>query len=312
MIASPDAAAPTTAHDHEHHQADTYAARMQAWAHELVLQIIESNLPLTELSRLSQIPFQTLREYVSTPEVQTEIDAYEELVALRARLVGQTARPISIRRMLDVLETPTPRPLGRDPESDQRALHRHAELIMRTAAAIARESRALAPKPTTARTKTRPQPNPAKAAPERTNPNDPVPGNTGPGSTALQSGVDAASTISHPSADQNTKPHITTPNIISQDDTILDDATRGDTAPDGSALGGSASGGTALQSAVNHPDTSSHQSTEQSINDASLPNTDHDIDDSALDQDALGPSAHRASSLVTTAGSTRARDHPCA
>jgi hypothetical protein len=311
MIASPDAAAPTTAHDHEHHQADTYAARMQAWAHELVLQIIESNLPLTELSRLSQIPFQTLREYVSTPEVQTEIDAYEQLVALRARLVGQTARPISIRKMLDVLETPTPRPLGRDPESDQRALHRHAELIRRTAAAIARESRALAPKPTTPRTKTRPQPNPAKAAPESTTSNELVPGSTGPCSTALQSGVDHQDNSSHPT-DQNTTPHITTPNIISQDDTILDDATRGDTTPDGSALGGSASGGTALQSAVNHPDISSRQSTEQSVNDASLPNTDHDIDDSALDQDALGPSAHRASSLVTTSGSTRARDHPCA
>lgn len=119
----------------------------QRWAHNLVLDMLKANLPLPALAAHLNIPFDTLRQYLRLPEVRAEIDAYEELVNLRARLLGQTARPISLRRLLDVLESPAPRPVGRDPEADQRTLHRHAELIRRTATTIARESRALAPTP---------------------------------------------------------------------------------------------------------------------------------------------------------------------
>ena len=119
----------------------------QRWAHLIVLNIINANLPLDRLADYLKIPFLTLMDYINTPEVRAEIDAYDQLLTIRARLLGQTARPISLRRLLDVLESPAPGPVGRDPESDQRALHRHAELIRRTATTIARESRAFAPKP---------------------------------------------------------------------------------------------------------------------------------------------------------------------
>lgn len=117
----------------------------QRWAHLLVLDMINANLPLARLAEHLKIPFDTLVAHINTPEVQAEIDAYEQLTNLRARLLGESARPISLRKLLDVLESPAPRPSGRDPDADQRALHRHAELIRRTATTIARESRALAP-----------------------------------------------------------------------------------------------------------------------------------------------------------------------
>ncbi len=116
------------------------------WAHNLVLDMINANLPLARLADHLKVPFDTLIAHINTPEVQAEINAYEELTNLRARLLGEAARPISLRRLLDVLESPAPRLTGRDPDADQRALHRHAELIRRTATTIARESRALAPK----------------------------------------------------------------------------------------------------------------------------------------------------------------------
>lgn len=136
----------------------------QRWAHNLVLDMLEANLPLPALAHHLKIPFATLVGYIQMPEVQAEIDAYEALTQLRARLLGQTARPVSLRRLLDVLESPAPLPGHRDPESDQRALHRHAELMRRTATTIARESRALAPKPPSAR---RASPVPVKPAPTR-------------------------------------------------------------------------------------------------------------------------------------------------
>ncbi|QYK48122.1 MAG: hypothetical protein KF838_15185 [Phycisphaeraceae bacterium] len=143
MIASPD-----LTHDAPHHAtpADPISPR-QRWAHLLVLDMLRANLPLDRLAAHLNIPFLTLIDYINTPEVQAEIDAYDQLLTIRARLLGQTARPISLRKLLDVLESPAPQPTGRDPESDQRTLHRHAELIRRTATTIARESRALAPKP---------------------------------------------------------------------------------------------------------------------------------------------------------------------
>jgi hypothetical protein len=117
------------------------------WAHLLVLDMLKANLPLPALAEHLKIPFLTLIDYIHTPEVQAEIDAYESLINLRARLLGESARPISLRKLLDVLESPAPRLTGRDPDADTRALHRHAELIRRTATTIARESRALAPTP---------------------------------------------------------------------------------------------------------------------------------------------------------------------
>ena len=141
----------------------------QRWAHLLVLDIINANLPLPALAKHLNIPFDTLVDHINTPEVRSEIDAYEELCNLRARLLGEAARPISIRKLLDVLESPAPRPTGRDPEADQRTLHRHAELIRRTATTIARESRALAPKPASKHAPARPAPpverEPQKGAP---------------------------------------------------------------------------------------------------------------------------------------------------
>ncbi|MBX3367967.1 MAG: hypothetical protein KF912_11710 [Phycisphaeraceae bacterium] len=143
MIASPD-----LTHESPHHAtpADTISPR-QRWAHLLVLDMLRANLPLDRLAAHLNIPFLTLIDYINTPEVQAEIDAYDQLLTIRARLLGQTARPISLRKLLDVLESPAPQPTGRDPDADQRALHRHAELIRRTATTIARESRALVPKP---------------------------------------------------------------------------------------------------------------------------------------------------------------------
>jgi len=108
--------------------------------------MINANLPLPRLADHLKIPFDTLISYINTPEVQAEINAYEALITLRARLLGEAARPISLRRLLDVLESPAPKLSGHDPDADTRALHRHAELIRRTATTIARESRALAPK----------------------------------------------------------------------------------------------------------------------------------------------------------------------
>ncbi|MBX3367403.1 MAG: hypothetical protein KF912_08840 [Phycisphaeraceae bacterium] len=131
----------------EAHAAGDHITPRQRWAHLLVLDIINANLPLARLADHLKIPFDTLIDYIKTPEVQAEIDAYEELNALRARLLGEAARPISLRKLLDVLESPAPKLTGRDPDADQRILHRHAELIRRTATTIARESRALAPKP---------------------------------------------------------------------------------------------------------------------------------------------------------------------
>jgi hypothetical protein len=215
-----------------------------SWAHALVLDIIETNLPLPDLARHLGIPFEKLLAHINTPEVQAEINAYEELVRLRARLVGQTARPISIRKMLEVLETPTPRPLGRDPESDQRALHRHADLIRRTAAVIARESRALAPKPTSPRTKSRTQPTP------------PNPSNTVPGGAALQSGVN------HP-------------------DTSFHERTNQDITPDGSALKRSVPGGSALQSDLHRRDNSLHQNDPHALDDTTRSAADSDPDHAA-------------------------------
>ncbi|MBX3365768.1 MAG: hypothetical protein KF912_00450 [Phycisphaeraceae bacterium] len=162
MIASPD-----LAHESPHHAtpADPISPR-QRWAHLLVLDMLRANLPLDRLAAHLNIPFLTLIDYINTPEVQAEIDAYDQLLTIRARLLGQTARPISLRKLLDVLESPAPQPTGRDPDADQRALHRHAELIRRTATTIARESRALAPKPATkpAHTPT-PDQRPQKGAP---------------------------------------------------------------------------------------------------------------------------------------------------
>ncbi len=108
--------------------------------------MINANLPLARLADHLKIPFDTLVAHINTPEVQAEINAYEALINLRARLIGESARPISLRKLLDVLESPAPRPSGRDIDADQRTLHRHAELIRRTATTIARESRALAPR----------------------------------------------------------------------------------------------------------------------------------------------------------------------
>jgi hypothetical protein len=119
----------------------------ERWAHLLVLDMINANLPLPRLADHLKIPFDTLIAHINTPEVQAEINAYEALINLRARLIGEAARPISLRRLLDVLESPAPSLSGRDPDADTRALHRHAELIRRTATTIARESRALAPTP---------------------------------------------------------------------------------------------------------------------------------------------------------------------
>ncbi len=119
----------------------------QRWAHNLVLDMLKANLPLSALAAHLNIPFLTLIDYINAPEVQAEIDAYESLINLRARLLGESARPISLRKLLDVLESPAPKLTGRDPDADTRALHRHAELIRRTATTIARESRALAPTP---------------------------------------------------------------------------------------------------------------------------------------------------------------------
>ncbi|MBX3315588.1 MAG: hypothetical protein KF902_01850 [Phycisphaeraceae bacterium] len=117
---------------------------MQRWAHILVVEMLNANLPLPALAEHLGIPFQTLIDYINFPEVRAEIEAYEELCALRARLLGQTARPISLRRLLDVLQYPAPVPTRMDrPEEFQRTLHRHAELIRRTATTIAKESRAV-------------------------------------------------------------------------------------------------------------------------------------------------------------------------
>ena len=149
MIASPD-----LTHEAAHNTTPAAPTDRQRWAHLLVLDMLKANLSLDRLAAHLNIPFLTLIDYINTPEVQAEIDAYDQLLTLRARLLGQTARPISLRKLLDILECPAPQPSGRDPEADQRTLHRHAELIRRTATTIARESRALAPKPT-------PAPNPA-------------------------------------------------------------------------------------------------------------------------------------------------------
>jgi len=119
----------------------------QRWAHTLVLDMLRANVPFETLAAHLDIPFDTLRHWLRLPEVRAEIEAYEELTSIRARLLGQTARPLSLRKLLDVLESPAPEPGGENPEADQRTLHRHAELIRRTATTIARESRALAPKP---------------------------------------------------------------------------------------------------------------------------------------------------------------------
>jgi hypothetical protein len=148
MIASPDdtRGASPTGTTSPAAPPDPISAR-QRRAHLLVLDIINANLPLARLADHLKIPFDTLIAHVNTPEVQAEIDAYEQLNNLRARLLGEAARPISLRKLLDVLESPTPRLTGRDPDADQCTLHRHAELIRRTATTIARESRALAPKP---------------------------------------------------------------------------------------------------------------------------------------------------------------------
>ncbi|MBX3316257.1 MAG: hypothetical protein KF902_05275 [Phycisphaeraceae bacterium] len=142
MIASPD-----LTHEAAHNTTPAAPTDRQRWAHLLVLDMLKANLPLDRLAAHLNIPFLTLIDYINTPEVQAEIDAYDQLLTLRARLLGQTARPVSLRKLLDILESPAPQPSGRDPEADQRTLHRHAELIRRTATTIARESRALAPKP---------------------------------------------------------------------------------------------------------------------------------------------------------------------
>ncbi|MCW5768159.1 MAG: hypothetical protein KIT19_05715 [Phycisphaeraceae bacterium] len=147
MIASPD-----IAQSERTQQFPAAPTDRQRWAHLLVLDMLKANLPLPALAAHLNIPFLTLIDYINTPEVQAEIDAYDQLLTLRARLLGQTARPISLRKLLDILESPAPQPSGRDPEADQRTLHRHAELIRRTATTIAKESRVLAPKPTPAPT----------------------------------------------------------------------------------------------------------------------------------------------------------------
>ena len=113
------------------------------WAHNLVLDIVNANLTLPALAAHLKIPFETLVAHIRTPEVQAEIDAYETLSELRGRLLGEAARPIALRKLLDVLETPAPQPTGLDPDADHRALYRHAELIRRAATTIAKESRAL-------------------------------------------------------------------------------------------------------------------------------------------------------------------------
>ncbi|MBX3362007.1 MAG: hypothetical protein KF705_11305 [Phycisphaeraceae bacterium] len=92
----------------EAHAAGDHITPRQRWAHLLVLDIINANLPLARLADHLKIPFDTLIDYIKTPEVQAEIDAYEELNALRARLLGEAARPISLRKLLDVLESPAP------------------------------------------------------------------------------------------------------------------------------------------------------------------------------------------------------------
>lgn len=284
MIASPDTSAPATAHDHEHTQAETHASRMQAWAHGLVLQILETKFPLTELARVNQIPFETLREYVNRPEVRVEIDAYEELVRLRARLVGETARPVSIRKMLEVLETPTPRPIGRNPESDQRALYRHADLIRRTSTSIARESRALV---------TVPGGTALQSGAKNTKPT-PAPGGTTPGGTALQSSAknkvttsasDNTSLQSSAKQSETTSPKSNTNhpnNTTLESDGNHSDQTLPHTTP----------GRTAQPSSADHSDITSLQTKTHHSGTTSQKNDS------------------RASSLLTAAGSTRARDHP--
>jgi hypothetical protein len=156
MIASPQQAANQPTNSAVAQPGDQAAQRpaapseispRQRWAHLLVLDMIDANLPLARLAEHLKIPFDTLVAHINSPEVQAEIDAYEALTNLRARLLGEAARPISLRRLLDALESPAPRPSGRDSDADQRAIHRHAELIRRTATTIARESRALVPKP---------------------------------------------------------------------------------------------------------------------------------------------------------------------
>jgi hypothetical protein len=139
---------------------------MQRWAHDLVLEMIRAQLPLEALAAQLGIPFSTLITYVHLPEVQAEINAYEELLTIRARLLGHTARPVSLRKLLDILESPAPRLTHHNPEADQRTLHRHAELIRRTATTITRESRALAPKPAPAPAKSGDRTR-AKGSPER-------------------------------------------------------------------------------------------------------------------------------------------------
>ncbi len=144
MIATPDQTRDAATHTAPADAPDPIDFALRA--HHLVLDILKANIPLAALAAHYNVPFLTLVDYVNTPEVQAEIDAYEKLTNLRARLLGQTARPVSIRKLLDVLQSPAPEPRGRDPEADQRALHRHAELIRRTATTIAKEARALAPK----------------------------------------------------------------------------------------------------------------------------------------------------------------------
>lgn len=117
------------------------------WAHRLVLDMIKAALPLPALAEHLKIPFRTLIGYIDSPDVQAEIDALDRLTLIRARLLGDIARPVSIRRLLGILERPDPEPRGDDPDADAKHLLRHDELIRRTATTIAKESRALAAKP---------------------------------------------------------------------------------------------------------------------------------------------------------------------
>ncbi len=189
---------------------------MQRWAHDLVLEMIRAQLPLEALAAQLGIPFSTLITYLHLPEVQAEINAYEALINLRARLIGEAARPISLRRLLDILESPAPRLTHHNPEADQRTLHRHAELIRRTATTITHESRALAPKPA-------PAPKPAqRTASERTSASasapaaapesltDQRPQKGAPSASSGSSSSSSASSSSSPAPDQSAQ-EITAP-----------------------------------------------------------------------------------------------------
>ena len=201
----------------------------QRWAHALVLEIIKANLPFAALAAHLNLCFDTLRAYLRVPEVRAEIDAYDELISLRARLIGQTARPVSLRKLLDVLESPAPIPIGAadpadpywtsqpDPEKHQRALHQHAELIRRTATTIARESRVLSPADIALRPPRDPKP-PRSTRPRTNQSTTPTPTPTPAPSTS-------------PSTPASTSTPATSPPSQPVSETTSQDAAPSDTSP---------------------------------------------------------------------------------